>query len=212
MAELEWDVAAERPSLRRAVRHALRRHDASIRVVAEGFMSLESKIDLLAVGGEGELISIRIGGLGEDAEALTRTLADLAWLRPRTEDLLKLSPGLGIEPSIEPRALLICPDFQAETKLAVENFPSRTIDLVGYRCFRERGQLSVLLESRSSVLAEWADPACELPIPGRSRATAKHRESARPSRLTDPPNPSGFRTGLKDTDLRPSIEGIEAID
>ena len=43
------------------------------------------------------MISIRIGHDEDDAALLTRSLADLSWLRPRLADFLKLAPGLGIE-------------------------------------------------------------------------------------------------------------------
>ena len=104
LAELEWGVLAEPPALRRAIRHQLRSLDRSLRILAEDFLAADSTIDLLAVGGEGELVSIRIGRPGEDAALLTRSLSDLVWLRPRTRDLLKLVPGLGIEQSVDPPA------------------------------------------------------------------------------------------------------------
>ena len=50
MAELEWEGRPERLSLRRAIRHRLRRFDPTIRVIAEGFLAEASAIDLLAVG------------------------------------------------------------------------------------------------------------------------------------------------------------------
>ena len=58
-------------------------------MIAEGFLAEASAIDLLAVGGEGEIISIRIGRGGDDVALLTQSLADLTWLRPRLADFLK---------------------------------------------------------------------------------------------------------------------------
>ena len=72
-------------------------------------------IDLLAVGAEGELVSIRFAKPDDDRATLTRALADLTWLRARRADFLKLSPGLGIDPSAEPRALVVSHGFSAET-------------------------------------------------------------------------------------------------
>jgi len=195
LAELEWEGRPERPSLRRAIRHQLRSFDPTVRVIAESFLAEVSSIDLLAVGGEGELISIRIGQGGDDAVVLTQSLADLTWLRPRLSDFLKLAPGLGIEPSAEPRAMLFCTNYALETRAAVENLPSRSIELLTYHCFRQQGQLAVLFES-------WA-----LPHP---RALAQDRVEQRPPPTKDfksqpplagPPSPSGFRTGLRDADL-----------
>ncbi|HPG27835.1 MAG: hypothetical protein H6748_10895 [Spirochaetaceae bacterium] len=205
MAELEWEDEPDRASLRRAVRHRLRRDEPALRVVAEGFLAEASPIDLLAVGAEGELVSIRLADRDEEAVALTRLLSDLAWLRPRLEDLLKLAPGLGLEPSAEPRGVLVAPDFGAETRLAVENLPGHTISLIGYRCLRWRGQATVFLEpvkhAGGRVPLERPGTARRAPA-GRTPA-ADPRDGRRPSRLlADPPSSSAFRTGLTDADLR----------
>jgi len=210
LAELEWESRPERASLRRAIRHQLRRFDPTVRVVAETFLAESSPIDLLAVGGEGEMISIRIGNDADidDAALLTRSLADISWLRPRLADFLKLAAGLGIEPSAEPRAMLFCPRFSPETSAAVENFPSRSIELLTYHCFRQQGQLSVLFES-------WA-PA-RLQTSDRGMTESPMRTSATPqghSPLAGASSPSSFRTGLTDADLRSDspgeIEGARA--
>ena len=197
--------------------------------MAEDFLASESTIDLLAVGGEGELVSIRIGRAGEDAAVLTRSLSDLVWLRPRTRDLLKLVPGLGIEPSADARSILLCPDFQAETRAAIENFPSHTVELMVYRCYRHRGQLNVILEpQKQKALSRHRGPG---------REERPHRRSPRPlETLPDPssgpgaavpgpldrsegPDPllnlaptSDFRTGLSDADLRLDAEENHGLE
>jgi hypothetical protein len=206
LAELDWEGRPERPSLRRAIRHQLRRFDPTIRVVAEAFLAEASPIDLLAVGGEGEVISIRIGQDDEDARLLTQSLADLSWLRPRLGDFLKLAPGLGIEPSAEPRAMLFAPRFASATRAAVENFPSRSIELLTYHCFQQQGQLTVLFES-------WAPPRAHSPAPN----TGEYRISEQPgvktrSRLGDTPSPSSFRTGLTNADLSSDFEEEKNLD
>ncbi len=217
MAELEWEGHPERPSLRRAIRHRLRRFDPGIRVVAEGFMAETSLIDLLAVGGEGEIVSIRIGRDGDDRTLLTQALADLTWLRPRLADFLKLQPKLGLEPSAAPRAMLVCPEFSRETQAAVENLPPRSIELTRYQCFRQQGQLSVLLETGSpsqrppvtrppvgssldrTALGSETIPPKEPAIRGRSAG-------ARARRAT------GFRTGLDEADLHIEVEEEKLLD
>ncbi len=226
MAEFEWGLVPEPPALRRAIRHQLRSLDRSLRILAEDFLASESTIDLLAVGGEGELVSIRIGRAGEDAAVLTRSLSDLVWLRPRTRDLLKLVPGLGIEPSADARSILLCPDFQAETRAAIENFPSHTVELMVYRCYRHRGQLNVILEPQKLHKREARPPHRE---PDR-KEWAQRRSPRSLETLPDPssgpgaavpgpldrgegPDPllnlaptSDFRTGLSDADLRLDAE------
>jgi hypothetical protein len=210
LAELEWEGRPEQPILRRAIRHRLKRFDPTIRVIAEGFLAEASAIDLLAVGGEGEMITIRIGRGGDDVALLTQSLADLTWLRPRLADFLKLAPGLGLEPSALPRAMLFCPDFARETRAAVENFPARSVELLSYHCLRQQGQLSVLLESwNSSRESCAARPASDEHPPDRpARPGPTEHVHPKPSkRPSDPPNPSNFRTGLKDADLR--IDDLE---
>lgn len=206
MAEFEWEGRPERPSLRRAIRHQLRRFDPTIRVVAEAFLAEVSPIDLLAVGGEGEIISIRIGPDGDDPTLLTQSLADLTWLRPRLGDFLKLAPGLGIEPSAEPRAMLFSTNFGSETRAAVENFPSRSIELLTYQCFRQQGQLAVLFES-------WTPPQTHSrDRDSRGHQTAERRSTKRHPPLADAPSPSTFRTGLRDADLCSEIEEEKSLD
>ena len=218
MADPEWEGLPERPLLRRAIRHRLRNFAPSIKVVAEGFLAEASTIDLLAVGDEGEMISVRIGREGDDRALLTQSLADLAWLRPRLADFLKIAPGLGLEPSAEPRALLVCPQFSSETRAAVEIFPSGAIELLRYRCLAQRGHLSVLLDSAlplhgpSAPESEQTEsrPAPSIDPPGQPTTPPPH--PTRPSRLADPPSSSTFRTGLTDADLRPEASsGADAV-
>ncbi len=204
LAELEGESRPERASLRRAIRHQLRRFDPTIRVVAETFLAESSPIDLLAVGGEGEMISIRIGNDADDAALLTRSLADLSWLRPRLADFLKLAAGLGIEPSAAPRAMLFCTRFSPETSAAVENFPSLSIELLTYHCFRQQGQLSVLLESWVSARPKTGSRSISEDQSSKSAAAAA-AESHSP--LAGVPSPSSFRTGLTEADLRSDSPG-----
>ena len=207
MADLEWLGEPDRPTLRRAIRHRLRQFDPGLRVVAEGFLAEQSEIDLLAVGNEGDLVSIRVGRSGDDAALLTRALSDLNWLRLRGEHLLKLAPGLGLELSAEPRALLLCPNFSPETCSAAENLPTRMIQRISYRCLRLQGQLNVVLTDESPRV-EVRQSVRHSPAPAQSHP----QPQAAPGRLADPPSPSNFRTGLTDADLgrAPRTEPAEA--
>ena len=215
MAELEWEGRPERPSLRRAIRHRLRRFDPTIRVIAEGFLAEASTIDLLAVGGEGEIISIRIGRGGDDVALLTQSLADLTWLRPRLADFLKLAPGLGLEPSAEPRAMLFCPEFARETRAAVENLPARSIELATYHCLRQQGQLSVLLETTSASPRQTGEPKRtdrSLSAPLAHPFTPPPRPTTPSQQPTDRLDSSNFRTGLTDADLHIEVEEEKILD
>jgi len=175
--------------------------------MAEAFLAEASQIDLLAVGGEGEIISIRIGQDDEDARLLTQSLADLTWLRPRLGDFLKLAPGLGIEPSAEPRSMIFATHFGNETRAAVENFPSRQVELLTYHCFRQRGQLAVLFESYAP-----ARPHSSTQEAQASRTLGELGNPAKEPLLADTPSPSSFRTGLRESDLRSEFEEEKILD
>lgn len=228
MVDIEWPGQPERPTLRRALRHALRRQAPDLRVLAEDFLAESSSIDLLAVGYEGELVSIRIGDAEQDGLLLTRALADLTWLRPRARDLLKLAPGLGIEESADPRAMILCPRFKTETRSAADNFPEGELELFEYRCLRQQGQLALLLEpckpglmphlgAPRVAVAAAGDPndpgELDRGAPVRARPARRsqphqphHSRDAHGQRLTDPPSASAFRTGLTEADLQSGRE------
>ena len=207
MAE-SWTGLPERPRLRRAIRHGLRTLEPSIRIVAEGFLGETSAIDLLGVGAEGEMISVRIGCDEDDRALLTRSLSDLAWLRPRLADFLKLAPGLGLEPSAEPRALIVCPEFSREIMSAIDVFPTGAIRLLRYRCLTRQRQLSVMLDPVAPVEhAGEEDRETTGSIPPEPCGTRLQPDDPPPSaapgpRLTDPPASSTFRTGLTEADLQ----------
>ena len=145
------------------------------------------------------------------------------WLRPRTRDLLKLVPGLGIEPSADPRSILLCTDFQGETRAAIENFPNHTVELMVYRCYRHRGQLDAILEpQKQRTLSRHQKPDREerpLQRSPRTLETMPNPASGQSPAVTGPfdriegPDPllnlapsSDFRTGLTDADLRLDAE------
>ena len=137
---------ADRAHQRRALRQALEQALPEIRVVAEGILAEVSSLDLLAVGAEGELIAIRLAEPGGDLAMLTRLLSDLSWLRPRRGDLLRLAAGNGIDPSAEPRGLLVGSSIGRETRTAVDNFPAGTVQLWRGRPGRAGDQPALRLE------------------------------------------------------------------
>ena len=188
---------ADRRSLRRALQEALLAASPDVRIFAEGFLAERSTIDLLGVGGEGELVSIRFVEAGEDAAGFTRALADLTWLRSRRADLLKLAPGLGLEPSAEPRAALFCRELGPETRAAADNFPAGTVQLWCCRGMHRAGRSSLLIESVSH------GPA----TPGLLALATEPKVQP----LTAPPSPSAFRTGLIDADLEPGRTPVRSF-
>lgn len=216
----------DRRTLRRAIRHELRRLDSSIRVVAEDLLTETTTVDLVGRGASGELVAIRIGRGGDDDRLLTALLADRTWLTPRLVDWCKLAPELDLDPDAGVRGLLVCPDFRRETCSAATLLPEQAIGLIRYHCLpRSHGRWAVLLESvkldppihRASpdAISDAISERDPFPDPADDRsgppAAADH-----PPRLLapSPPSdgsrrrPSAFRTGLTDTDLRPASDPL----
>ncbi|MFO0688710.1 MAG: hypothetical protein U0900_08375 [Myxococcota bacterium] len=221
MAEASLEGFSDRASLRHALAHRLGELQPDLRIVAEGFRAEVSAIDLLAVGKEGELVSIRFSKPDDDRATLTRALGDLTWLRARRADFLKLSPGLGIDPSAEPRALVVCHGFSAETLAAVDNFPESTVALWCCRGLRIETRPVLVMEPMSAkpIGTPWPE-VLSATSPGKagkqSAASPAHPIAEAPDRpfatplrtlprqpLADPPSRSAFRSGLLDTDLAP---------
>lgn len=164
---------------------------------------------------------------------LAQGLADLAWLAARASDLARFAPDQGLSAVAPPRAVLIGNAFDQEVETALQAIahglgPGR-VEALRLRPVRHQAQLTVLLERSGRP----APPASE-PEPGRPASTdaeapatvnrdATAQDGAPPPRvpdapsdapappahapgrrLTDPPSPSGFRSGLVDADLRRS--------
>lgn len=222
MAEPAPASLPDRRTLRRTIRHELRRLDPSIRVVAEDLLTETTTVDLVGRGARGELVAIRIGRGGDDDRLLTGLLADRTWLTPRLVDWCKLAPELDLDPDAGVRGLLVCPDFRRETCSAATLLPEQAIGLIRYHCLpRQHGRWAVLLESvkldppihrPSPDTISDCDP---LPDPADDRPVAPAGSDSRPPPL-DPsppadgrrPSSSAFRTGLTDADLRPASDPL----
>jgi hypothetical protein len=212
----------DRRTLRRAIRHELRRLDPSIRVVAEDLLTETTTVDLVGRGARGELVAIRIGRGGDDDRLLTGLLADRAWLAPRLVDWCKLAPELDLDPDAGVRGLLVCPDFQRETCSAATLLPEQAIGLIRYHCLpRQYDRWAVLLESVK------LDPPIHRPSPeaisehdpfpdsAEDRSAPPAGTGSPPRRLAPSlpadgsrPRASAFRTGLTDADLRPASDPL----
>lgn len=222
MADLEWTGPVERASLRRALRLALRRAQPELQVLAEDFLAETSRIDLLGLGEDGELVSVRVSSpspkgspdeLG--AEILAQGLSDLHWLTPRIADLRTLAPDLGLNLHARPRVQLVAPAFGPEivsaAAWACAEAGGNRLSLFRYRAARRQGQLALLLDAvgparvpdaRASITTEPApseSAAAALTAPPRTAPTSVGAPAQpRPARA---PRSSAFRTGLSDADL-----------
>lgn len=214
MAEPSLEGYGDRADLRRALAAGIEAIRSDLRIVAEGFLGEESVMDGLAVGGEGELVSIRFAKPAEDRATLTRALADLTWLRARRRDLLKLAPGLGIDPSAEPRAMVFCRAFSVESRAAVDNLPDGTIELWQCRGLGPVGQRRLLIEPVDSHVTTPARPlrpaaggtvsACVHPdAPLRGEARVPPDAAGQPA---SGPSRNGTRPGAPESSERPRAD------
>jgi hypothetical protein len=180
-----------RSARRHALRLALEARSPEIRVIAQDFLTVATKTDLLAVGPAGELISVRLCG-EEDGPAqpalLTRVLADLSWLQPRVSNLAELTRLGGLDPHAEPRALLVAPCFDAETLAAAESVAPGRLEFL--RCREQHGPRGPEMILEPLVLNS---PASGSPGP--------HPIPASTPPALPKPNRTGFRTGLTEADL-----------
>ncbi|MEZ4332855.1 MAG: hypothetical protein R3F35_13925 [Myxococcota bacterium] len=191
MAEPSLEGYGDRADLRRALAVEIAAVRSDLRLVAEGFLGEESVMDGLAVGSEGELVSIRFAKPADDRATLTRALADLTWLRARRKDWLKLAPGLGIDPSVEPRAMVFCRSFSVESRAAVDNLPDHTVELWQCRGIDLAGQRRLLIEPvdarpasptrRPGPVEAAVAPRCpETPRPPETRASTPSAPASGP--------------------------------
>lgn len=207
LADYEWTGQPGPASLRRALRHALRRASPELRVITEDFLAESTHIDLLAVGASGELVSIRATAdtaPSSAAQLFVRGLGDTIWLRRRVSDLAKLAPELGLRPNTLPRVMLFATDFDEETISATQAVTAGQIDVYRYRCMKLQGQLTLLIERVQPGAVAIDSDALDGGIQARQMPTIDDRakDVDAPAGLTGPPSPSAFRTGLTDADLK----------
>lgn len=196
-------------------------------MLVEGFRAVETEIDLLAVGGAGELVGIRVGERAEDLSLVTRALSDLSWLRQRAAGLAALAPEIGIDPDALPRAIVVCEEPGLEAREAVEALAPGRVRWMRQRRREQQGRLVVDLEpcahERGEQIAEPArrlqrDPTPPARRPVSSSPAAADPDPGKPSAgraggteehlPIDSPSPSTFRTGLRESDLERPAAGI----
>ena len=173
-ATQEREGFPDRPSLRRALRDALRALLPELRVVAEGFLAEVSNIDLLAVGRDGELVAIRFAEAGEFGPEVRAAFDNFP---AHTEELWHVR-GL---------------HRYGQSSLVIERpgHPSASPSTPPERDYRGA--------STAGRATTPSAPPQTTPEPARSPERPDPRERGRT--LTAPPSPSAFRTGLVDADL-----------
>jgi len=150
-----------------------------LRLVAEGILGADSRIDFVGVDAERRLTLVLVGQPDEEFALLGRALAHRAWVEARLGDWLQLAPELGVRPEAGVALLLMSPGFTPEAEAAARSLGEAAPRLAVFRCVRNGAGVEALLE------------------PTRRR----------PDRPEQPPSPPAaapvpaFRTGLTDADL-----------
>ena len=171
--------------LQKQIRIEVEHLDPAWRVIAQGVLGLEDRIDLIALDGRGRIVVALLGLAGEDDRMLlTRLIAQRAWVDARTADWAQLAPELELDPGAHVRGVLMAPDFCAQTRASVAQLDDLGIELIRYTSLRSRGRPQVVLTPVESA------------GPGFSRSTP-------PGLRVGRPKPSGavFRSGLSEEDL-----------
>jgi hypothetical protein len=83
------------------------RLERGLRLVAEDFLGLDTRVQALAADPEGCLVVVLAPPPGRELEAVADALAQLEFLTPRVADWLKLAPDLPLDPAAGARALLV---------------------------------------------------------------------------------------------------------
>jgi len=167
-----------RTQLLEGLRARLREAVPALRLIAEGVLGADSRIDFVGVEPTGRVVLVFVGEDGEDLELIGRAVAQRAWVEPRIRDWIQLAPDLGIRPGAGARAVVLCPSFRRETEAAAAALGEQAVCLLRYQCVRNGDGLGILVEPVAREVAH-GSPA---PRPDRSELPA-------------------FRTGLSHEDL-----------
>ena len=177
MPDLRLCSPPPRDDLLRQLRLRLAELGPGLRLLAEGVLGAESRIDFVACEPDGQVVLVLVGDDGDDLALLARGLAQKAWAEARLRDWLQLAPELGIRPEAGVRLWLLCPGFDPQTRTAALALGAGGPQLAIYRCVRDGASIETLLEPLRQPEAG--------PL--------------RPERAA--PATDGFRTGLREADL-----------
>jgi len=189
LADLRVAEAPRRSQLVEGLRARLGEIVPALRVIAEGVLGADSRIDFVGVEPTGRVVLVLIGEEGDDLELIGRAIAQRAWVEPRIRDWIQLAPSLGVRPGAGARAVLLCSSFRHATEAAAAALGEQAVSLVRYRCLHSGGSLEILVEPIAREAAHVSTP----PGPGPSGA---------------PP----FRTGLSHEDLGLTAEEYVEFD
>jgi hypothetical protein len=175
-----------RTELLRQLRPRIDEFAPGLRVVAEGLLGAETRVDFVGVEASGRVVLVIVGTAEDDLALVARALAQKAWVEARLRDWRQLAPGLGVRPEAGVRVWLLAPRFRTESLAAAR---AAGIALATYRCVRNG-------DAGSDALVEAVSEA------GESEPLATGAGRALPQ----------FRTGLVDAELGLSAEERREFD
>jgi len=176
LPDLSLTSLPPRADLLRQLRPRIDEIVPGLRVVAEGLLGAETRVDFVGVEASGRVVLVIVGTAEDDLALVARALAQRAWVEARLRDWLQLAPGLGMRPEAGVRVWLLAPRFRTESLAAAR--AAGGIALATYRCVRNGGVgLDALVEAVFEAGESEAPPA------------AAHRP------------PAQFRTGVSDAEL-----------
>jgi hypothetical protein len=176
LPELALTTPPPRTDLLRQLRPRIDELAPGLRLLAEGLLGAETRIDFVGVEASGRAVLVIVGTQEDDLALIGRALAQRAWVEARLGDWLQLSPGLGVRPEAGVRVWLLAPRFGSESLAAAR--AAGGIALASYRCVRTANGATDALVER---LADGSEP--------ETRAAAAPRSTAQ------------FRTGLNEVEL-----------
>jgi hypothetical protein len=176
LPEIAFTPLPPRADLLRLLRGRLHELVPGLRILAEGLLGADARIDFVGVETSGRVVLVMVGGEADDLALVARALAQRAWVEARLRDWVQLAPGLGLRPEAGVRVWLLAPRFQGESLAAAR--AAGSIALAVYRCVRNGG-------SPADVLLEAVGEAGEDAAPATPAVRA----------------PAQFRSGLDEADL-----------
>jgi hypothetical protein len=186
LPDLSLTPLPPRTELLRQLRPRIDELAPGLRVVAEGLLGAETRVDFVGVEASGRVVLVIVGTAEDDLALVARALAQKAWVEARLRDWRQLAPGLGVRQEAGVRVWLLAPRFRTESLAAAR--AAGGIALATYRCVRNGAGSDALVEAISEAVES---------------------ESAAAGTGRPPPQ---FRTGLVDAELGLSAEERREFD
>jgi hypothetical protein len=176
-----------RAELLRQLRPRIDEFAPGLRIVVEGLLGAETRVDFVGVEASGRVVLVIVGTAEDDLALVARALAQKAWVEARLRDWRQLAPDLGVRPEAGVRVWLLAPRFRTESLAAAR--AAGGIALATYHCVRNGSGADALVEAVSEA------------VEGEPTAAGAAARAA-----------PQFRTGLADAELGLTAEERREFD